>query len=94
MHIDKITAQNNNNNINFGAIFKVNKLADSASEVVLDAVKSCTIPEETQKIQNKFSIGGGELFVFVPNENLQKLLKLLNSRLAHECIAKYLTKVD
>jgi len=93
MQIDKIN-QRYNNDVQFGAIFKVKKLADSTSDVVIDIVKRHTIEDEVKKIDDKFLIGGGELFVYVPNKNLQNLLSNLNSRIANQYHANYLTRVD
>ncbi|MBP3924242.1 hypothetical protein J6E39_03265 [bacterium] len=93
MQVDR-TTQKYNNNVQFGAIFKVKKLADSTSDVIIDLVKRNTIEDEVKKINNKFLIGGGELFVYVPDKNLQKLLDNLNSRIANQYHANYLTRVD
>ena len=68
MRIDKI-----NTGTNFGAIFKYTKTADPVCPIVEDALKATTVPVEKEKINKKFQMGGGSLYVYVPDENLNKL---------------------
>ncbi len=83
----------NNNNIHFGAIFNLKKTSDSFSQLIIDAVAESTVPAEAQKIAKKFQIGGGSLFVYVPDENMQKLLDKLKYISQDACV-QHLTRVD
>lgn len=91
-----IPAVNNNydRNTNFGAIFNLRKTSNSLSQTVIDAVKNATVPAEAQKIEKKFQIGGGSLYVYVPDENLEKLLQRLNSRITPDAQVDFITRVD
>ena len=85
--------KNNNYSQNFGAIFKFTETSNSLSHIVEKALKESTIPAETQKIEKKFQIGGGSLYVYVPDENLQKLLDKLKY-LKQEAYTEFITRVD
>lgn len=85
---------NRYNNPQFGAIFKLTKNTSSMSEIVIDSVKSCTVAEEAEKIANKFQIGGGTLFVYVPNARLQELQNLLHRRITSNTISEFITRID
>ncbi len=81
------------NQTNFGAIFNLKKTPDKISQIVIDAVAESTVPAEAEKIAKKFQIGGGSLYVYVPDENMQKLfnkLKYVNQ----EATITHLTRVD
>ena len=84
---------NVNSNTNFGAIFKFTKTADSACDVIQNALKAATVPAEAEKIDRKFQIVGGSLYVYVPDENLQKLLDKLKW-ITKEAYIEYLTRID
>ena len=84
---------NYNNSVNFGAIFELKKDEKSMSQIVTNVVCDSTTPEEAQKIREKFLIGGGSIYVYVPDENLQELLKRL-SRTTNTQGIEYLKRVD
>ncbi len=88
MQINKI-----NSTTNFGAIFKFTKTADSACDIIEDALKKSTVPAEAEKISRKFQIGGGSLYVYVPDENMQKLLNNLKY-ITRSAYTEFLTRVD
>ncbi len=90
----QVPKTNTNFNPQFKAIFKLDKNTKTMCEMVINSVKECTVPEEALKIENKFDIGGGSLYVYVPNENLQKLKNLLSRRIAIEAVTEFLTRVD
>lgn len=85
---------NQHMNPQFGAIFKITKDSSNASETVIETVKECTNDDEAAKIKDKFNIGGGSLYVYVPNENLDNLKKLLNRRIVSNSTTEYITKID
>lgn len=93
MNIPAINS-NYDRNTNFGAIFNLKKTSSSLSQVVIDAVKSSTVPAEAQKIERKFQIGGGSLYVYVPDENLEKLLQKLNNRITPDAQTDFITRID
>ncbi len=84
---------NNNSSTNFGAIFRYTKTADPACEIVENALKASTVKAEAEKIRNKFQVGGGSLYVYVPDENMQKLLDNLKY-VAKNAYTELLTRVD
>lgn len=83
----------NNNNIQFGAIFNLKKTTHDVSEVIIDAVAKSTVPAEAEKIAKKFQVGGGSLPVYIPDENMQKLLNKLQF-ISREAIVEHLTRID
>lgn len=90
----QVPKTNTNFTPQFKAIFKLDKNTKTMCETVIASVKECTVPEEVSKIENKFDIGGGSLYVYVPNENLQKLKNLLARRIVPEAVPEFLTRVD
>ncbi len=90
MNVDNV---NNNTNLQFGAIFKFTKVAGSVGELVEDALKSSTVAAEAEKIERKFAVGGGSLYVYIPDENMEKLLKNLRC-LNRDAYTELLTRVD
>lgn len=88
MRTDKI-----NSTTNFGAIFKYTKTSDSVCPVVEEALKAATVPAEREKIEKKFQVGGGSLYVYVPDENITKLLNKLKY-IKSDAYADILTRVD
>ncbi len=46
------------------------------------------------KISQKFQLGGGSLYVYVPDENMEKLLKKVNIVLKRDTVAEFLTRLD
>lgn len=90
----QINNVNNQTNPNFGAIFKLTKNTKSMSEIVIDTVKRCTVQEEAEKIEQKFQIGGGSLFVYVPNARLQELQERLRRIIVSDALPEYITRID
>lgn len=88
MHIDKTNATTN-----FGAIFKFKKTSDTVCPIVEDALKAVTVPAEREKIKNKFQVGGGSLYVYVPDENMNKLLDKLKY-IKSEAYTDILERID
>lgn len=84
---------NNNSNTNFGAIFRYKKTTDPACDIIEDALKASTVRAEAEKIQKKFQVGGGSLYVYVPDENIQKLLDKLKY-ITKNAYIDLLTRVD
>lgn len=78
---------------NFGAIFKFTKTGDPACDIIEGALKASTVPAEVQKISKKFQVGGGSLYVYVPDENMQKLLDKLKY-ITRNAYTDLLTRVD
>ena len=84
---------NINSNTNFGAIFKYTKTSSSACDIIEKAIKESTVPAEAEKISKKFQIGGGSLYVYVPDENMKKLFDKLKY-ITRESYIDLLTRVD
>ena len=84
---------NINSNTNFGAIFKYTKTSSSACDIIEKALKESTVPAEAEKISKKFQIGGGSLYVYVPDENMKKMFDKLKY-ITRESYIDLLTRVD
>lgn len=84
---------NIDSNTNFGAIFKFTKTGDPACDIIEGALKASTVPAEAQKISKKFQVGGGSLYVYVPDENMQKFLDKLKY-ITRNAYTDLLTRVD
>lgn len=89
----KVNSYDNKNNVHFGAIFNLKKTSKEISEVIIDAVSKSTVPAEAEKIAKKFQVGGGSVYVYIPDENMQKLLDKLQF-VSREARIEHLTKID
>lgn len=66
---------NTSYNPQFRAIFKLRNDGSGIADIITKAVSDCTVKSEANKISQKFQLGGGSLYVYVPDENMEKLLK-------------------
>ena len=67
---------NTSYNPQFRAIFKLRNDGSGIADIITKAVSDCTVKSEANKISQKFQLGGGSLYVYVPDENMEKLLKI------------------
>ncbi len=85
---------NTNYNPQFRAIFKLRNDGSGIADIITKAVSDCTVKSEANKISQKFQLGGGSLYVYVPDENMEKLLKKVNIVLKRDTVAEFLTRLD
>ena len=81
-------------NPKFGAIFNFQNDGSYAANSVLRALKTNTVADEAKKLERKFMIGIGQIYVYVPDEKLELLKNKLNCALTQDMYQKYLERVD
>lgn len=78
----------------FGAIFKFRNDGSKMASDIKRTVAMYTNEAEAQKLENKYELGCGDLYIYIPNSQLDKLKNCLNTDYKSHQYNEYLERMD